>query len=162
MGGVSILNPKRPISLIVCMYGGGVHTWLRLPMEARRQTVVLSCGCEYQSQVLCESRVCPELLSYFSSHHSQIQDPFYSKAAVCWIWWLLPVIPELRNQLDQEFKASLSYIWSSGGNWATWDYCLNNNKKGCYVNLIFGSSFKKVYFILLSLHSLVWCIRPGT
>lgn len=42
MGGVSTLNPKGPISLIVCMYGGGVCMWLLLPMEARRQTVVLS------------------------------------------------------------------------------------------------------------------------
>lgn len=53
---------------------------------------------EYQSQVLCESRVCPELLSYFSNNHSQIQDPFYSKATVCWMWWLLPAILVLRNQ----------------------------------------------------------------
>lgn len=53
---------------------------------------------EYQSQVLCESRVCPELLSCFSSNHSQILDPFYSKATVCWMWWLLPVILVLRNQ----------------------------------------------------------------
>lgn len=34
----------------------------------------------------------------FSSNHSQIQDPFYSKATVCWMWWLLPVILVLRNQ----------------------------------------------------------------
>lgn len=54
------------------------------------------------------------------------------------------------GQEDQEFKASLSYIWSSRGNWATWDRCLNNNKNSGYASLIFGSSLKKVYFILLS------------